>query len=143
MGASSTEGTGNGSAMPYTRGPQNNRGANVMTNNVRVVAAGIATLPTENVGPGEVLIGDSEAELYVYLPEALPEGPDNYVVTLTPLGQHGGYGHADIRLEVYAKWGTTTFPVFNIVAYGGAAAGMSDVAGRMVMWTVTRIGEEV
>jgi len=143
MGASTVTGAGQGSAMPNARGPGNNRNMYVAKNGPRVVAAGIATLPTVNVGPGHILIGDHTAELYVTFPEPLPEGPENYNVMLTPLGEHGGYGHADIRTEVYAKWGTTTFPVFHLNAYGGAAAGQSDVAGRMVQWTVVHLGIEV
>lgn len=143
MGSTTTEGKGNGAADIGVKGPGNNRNYYVSKEGPHVVSCGIVTLPTVNVGPGHSLTGDSHAELYVTLPEPLPESPQNYVVMLTPLGQHGGYGQANINVYCYAKWGTTTFPVFHLNADGGAAEGMSDVAGRMVQYTIIRIGQEI
>ena len=57
------------------RGPGNNRDFFVPKSGPHVVSAGIAVLPTANVGPGESLIGDHTAELYVYLLSRYQKGP--------------------------------------------------------------------
>jgi len=129
MGATTTQGTGPGSAEAYNKGPGNNRDIYAVLNGPHVVDAGIVT------------ISGNPWKKTITFPKPLAMTPDHYVVMVmqSDITNSDGHGEYAPHVEKLDQYGNNQDAGF-VGNMGGFVLHSGDNTDRTFMYLVVSTG---